>query len=101
MTPRFSAVSTSTLGPSTWQVITSQPLSIRLLVASASFTGIDQSPVKITEVVMSGFTERAPRVKALMLRSTWGIGLAATKPSLADLLIWPATTPLRYWPSSM
>ena len=24
-----------------------------------------------------------------MLRSTWGMGLAATKPSLPDLLMWP------------
>ena len=82
-------------------VNTSTPWSARLLVASASLTGIDQSPVKITLVVMPGLTERAPMVKALMLRSTCGIGLAATKPILPLLLMWPATTPLRYWHSSM
>jgi hypothetical protein len=32
------------------------------LAASASFTGIDQSPVKMTCVVIDGSTERAPRV---------------------------------------
>jgi hypothetical protein len=53
--------------------------------------------VKITCVVILGLTERAPIVKALMLRSTCGIGLAAMKPSLPLLLMCPATTPLRYW----
>ena len=72
-----------------------------LLVASASFTGAAQSPVKITWVVASGLIERAPRVKLLMLRSTWGIGLAATKPNLPDLDRWPATTPATYWASSI
>ena len=60
-----------------------------------------QSPVKITVVVMLGSTERAPSVKALMLRSTCGIGLAATKPIFLLLLTCPATTPLRYCASSM
>ncbi len=85
--PRFSAVSTTTFGLSTWQVSTSTPWSIRLLAASASFTGIDHSPVKMTRVVMLGSTERAPMVKALMLRSTCGIGLAAMKPSFLVLLV--------------
>ena len=80
---------------------TSTPWSARLLVASASLTGMLQSPVKITVVVMSGFTDLAPIVNALMLRSTCGIGLAATKPSLLLLVMWPATTPLRYCASSM
>ena len=79
--PRRSAVSMITFGPSTWQVMTSMPWSARLLVASASFTGIDQSPVKITVVVMDGSTERAPSAKLLTLISTCGIGLAAMKPS--------------------
>src|ERR1700755_2824628 len=63
-------------GPSTWQVRTSTPWSIRLLVASASLTGIDQSPVKITCVVAFGLAGLAPSVHALMLRSTCGVGLA-------------------------
>ena len=82
-------------------VNTSQPWSARLLVASASFTAMDQSPVNMTLQVMLGLTERAPIKNALILRSTCGIGLAATNPSLPLLLIWPAITPLRYWHSSM
>ena len=74
------------------------PWSTRLLVASASLTGRDQSPVKITCVVMVGSTVRAPIVKLLMLISTCGIGLAAMKPSFLDLEVWPATMPFRYCP---
>jgi hypothetical protein len=46
-----------------------------------------QSPVKMALVVIFGSTERAPIVKALMLRSTCGMGLAATKPSFLLLLM--------------
>ena len=99
--PARSAVSITTFGLSTWQVTTSTPCAIIELVASASLTGSDQSPVKITWVVAFGFTDRAPMVKALMLRSTWGIGLAATKPSLPLLVVMPATMPARYCASSM
>ena len=67
-------------------------------MASASLTGRDQSPVKITWVVMVGSTIRAPTVKLLMLISTCGIGLAAMKPSFLLLEVWPATMPFRYWP---
>ncbi len=70
-------------------------------MASASLTGMDQSPVKITEVVMPGLTLLAPSVKALMLRSTCGMGLAAMKPSFLDFVMCAATTPLRYCASSM
>ena len=93
LSPRRSAVSITTFGPSTWQVITSQPASASALAASASRTGRDQSPVKITCTVAFGFTLRTPRVKELMLRSTSPIGLAATKPSLFDLVLRPAATP--------
>ncbi len=99
--PARSAVSITTFGESTWQVTTSTPWAIMLLVASASFTGIAQSPVKIACVVILGLTDCAPSVKALMLRSTCGIGLAATKPSLPLLLVAPATMPARYCASSM
>ena len=68
ITPRFSAVSITTFGPSTWQVMTSQPASTSALAASASRTGIDQSPVKITCTVAFGLTERAPSSTELMLR---------------------------------
>src|SRR5271169_2456119 len=93
LTPRFSAVSTTTLGPSTWQVMTSQPASIRAFTASASRTGNDQSPVKITCTVAWGLVFLAPSMKELMLLSTEAIGLAATKPSLLDLVERPAATP--------
>src|SRR5215469_3406792 len=88
-TPRFSAVSITTLGPSTWQVITSQPASTSALTASASRTGSDQSPVKITWTVALGLLFRAPSMKELMLLSTIEIGLAATKPILLVLVSNP------------
>ena len=84
-TPRFSAVSITTLGLSTWQAMTSQPASISALVASASRTGSDQSPVMMSCTVAFGFTLLTPSVKALTLRSTSAIGLAAMKPILFDL----------------
>src|SRR6516164_5892456 len=92
-TPRFSAVSTTTFGPSTWQVMTSQPPSTRALTASASRTGRDQSPVKITCTTACGLVFFAPNMNELMLLSTEAIGLAATKPSLFDLVDRPAATP--------
>ena len=91
--PRFSAVSITTLGPSTWQVMTSQPASTRALAASASRTGIDQSPVKITCTTAFGLVERAPSRTELMFESTLAIGFAATKPILLDLVQRPAATP--------
>src|SRR6201994_2141555 len=93
LTPRFSAVSTTTFGPSTWQVMTSQPASIRALVASASRTGSDQSPVKITWTVAFGLVDLAPNMNELMLLKTEAIGFAGTKPSLFDLVDKPAATP--------
>ena len=66
------------------------------MVASASFTGMAQSPVKITVQVILGSTERAPMVKALMFLRTWGMGLAAIKPIFLDLDMCPATTPFKY-----
>ncbi len=60
LTPRASAVSITTFGLSTWQVMTSQPASISALVASASRTGSDHSPVKITCTVALGLTFCAP-----------------------------------------
>src|SRR5437764_14841734 len=77
--PWRSAVSITTFGLSTWQAITSQPAVISALVASASRTGIDQSPVMIICTVACGLTLRTPIVKAVTLRSTMAIGLAATK----------------------
>src|ERR1700684_1594887 len=88
-TPRFSPVSMTTFGPSTWQVMTSQPASTSALAASASRTGSDQSPVKITCTVAFGLVFFAPSMKELMLLSTDAIGLAATNPSLFDLVDKP------------
>src|SRR6188508_3086716 len=76
LTPRPSAVWITTFGLSTWQVMTSQPASTNALVASASRTGSDHSPVKITCTVAFGLTERAPSSTELMLESTDGMGLA-------------------------
>src|SRR5213076_895776 len=89
-TPRFSAVSITTFGASTWQVMTSQPASMRALVASASRTGSDQSPVKMTCTTAFGLVFRAPSRTELILLSTIEIGLAATKPILFDLVERPA-----------
>ena len=92
-TPRASAVSMTTFGPSTWQVMTSQPASTSALAASASRTGIDHSPVKITCTVAFGLTLLAPSSTELMFDSTEGIGLAATKPILFEVVDRPAATP--------
>src|ERR1700690_4186663 len=94
LAPRFSPVSMTTFGPSTWQVMTSQPASTKALAASASRTGSDQSPVKITCTVALGLTDRAPSRTELMLLSTLAIGFAATKPILLVLVERPAATPL-------
>src|SRR5208283_3985942 len=95
--PRFSAVSMTTFGPSTWQVMTSQPASTSALAASASRTGIDQSPVKITWTTAFGLVLRAPSSTESMLLSTLAIGLAATKPILFDFVQAPAATPFTKW----
>ena len=92
-TPRFSPVSITTFGESTWQVMTSQPASTSALAASASRTGIDQSPVKITCTVAFGLVLRAPSSTELMLLRTLAIGLAATKPILFEVVQAPAATP--------
>src|ERR1700692_1470721 len=93
LTPRFSAVSLTTFGPATWQVMTSHPASTRAFAASASRPGNDQSPVKITCTVALGLTERAPSRTELMLLNTIPIGFAATKPILLALVERPAATP--------
>src|ERR1700727_1465388 len=91
--PRFSPVSMTTFGPSTWQVMTSQPASTSALAASASRTGNDQSPVKITCTVAFGLTERAPSRTELILLSTIAIGFAAAKAILLEFVEKPAGEP--------
>src|SRR2546430_16973231 len=93
LTPRFSAVSIPTFGPSTWQVMISHPESISALVASASRTGIDHSPVNTTCTTAFGLVLRAPSSTELTLLSTEGIGLAATKAILLGGGDRPAATP--------
>src|ERR1700681_2324190 len=70
LAPRFSAVEITTFGLSTWQVMTSLPASTSALVASASRTGSDQSPVKITWTDAFGLVVLAPNKYELMLLST-------------------------------
>ena len=77
LTPRFSAVSITTLGLSMWQAMISQPASTSALAASASRTGSAQSPVTINCTVTLGLTLRAPSMNELTLRNTSGIGFAA------------------------
>src|SRR2546429_3922274 len=83
--PRFSAVSITTFGLSTWHVMMSQPESISALVASASRTGIDHSPVNTACTTTFGLVLRAPSSTELMLLSTEGIGLGGAKPILFDV----------------
>ena len=64
-------------------------------------SGSTQSPVNTTCVVTFGLTLRAPMVKLLMLRSTCGIGLAATNPRRLVRVVSPATMPERNSTSSM
>src|SRR3984893_224743 len=97
LTPRFSAVSMTTLGESTWHVMTSQPASTSAFAASASRTGIDPSPVKITWTIAFGLFFRAPSRTEWMLLRTLAIGLAATKPILFDVVQAPAATPSTKW----
>ncbi len=82
--PFFSAVC-STADESVFCSSTSAPALIRLCAASASFGGSNQVLTHTTLVVTFGFTLCAPRVKALMLRSTSGIGNDPTKPSTLRL----------------
>jgi hypothetical protein len=67
--------------------------STRAFADSASLTGIDQSPVKMTRTVAFELTDRAPSKTELMLLSTLAIGFAATNPILLLLVQSPAATP--------
>ena len=93
--PFFSAVC-STADESVFCSSTSAPALIRLCAASASFGGSNQVLIHTTLVLIFGLTLCAPRVKALMLRSTSGIGKLPTKPSVLVLVIAPAMMPDRY-----
>src|SRR5260370_34850717 len=75
-TPRFSAVSITTLGLSMWQAMISQPAATSALAASASRTGNAQSPVTISCTVALGLTLRAPRMNEVKFGNTSGLGLS-------------------------
>jgi hypothetical protein len=60
-------------------------------------TARDHSPVNMTWQEVVGSTARAPSRKELMLSSTCGICLAATKPIFLGLDMYPAKVPLRYY----
>ncbi len=76
MAPAASVASMIVLVQSWCWVITSTSWSRRLCTASAWRPGSHQLPVGMVMVSTSGFTDWAPRVKALMLASVWGIGKA-------------------------
>ena len=63
--------------------------------ASACLPGSHHEPVKTTYVLTFGLTDCAPSSNASMLSSVCGIGKAATKPSLPDLVAFPAAMPPR------
>src|SRR4029453_4295136 len=88
------------MGLSICSPITSTPASASAFADSASLAGLSQPPVHTTRVVTLGLTASAPIVNELMLRGTWGIGNAATKPSLSLLVVPPAAIPDRYMASS-
>src|SRR5213595_1277758 len=79
--PIFSAVC-STADESVFCIRTSAPPLIREVAASVSFGGLNQSPTHTTLVLTFGFTDCAPSVKLLMLRTTSGIGIEPTTPSV-------------------
>ena len=77
----------------------SAPLLISDVAASVSLGGLNHSFTHTTLVLILGLTDCAPSVKLLMLRTTSGIGMDATTPSVLVLVILPAITPAMYAPS--
>ena len=72
---------------------TSAPWLIRLWAASLSLGGSNQVLTQTTFMVTLGLTLWAPSMKALMLRSTSGMGKEPTKPRVLDLVMDPAMMP--------
>src|SRR3982751_1541131 len=87
--PILSAVC-STADESVFCINTSAPPLISDVAASVSFGGLNQSPTHTTRVLTLGFTDCAPIVKLLMLRTTSGIGTEPTTPSVLVLVMPPA-----------
>src|SRR5882724_8870941 len=82
--PFLSAVC-STAVESVFCSSTSAPPLINDCAASLSFGGSNQVLTHTTLVLTFGLTDCAPSVKALMLRTTSGIGNEPTKPSVLVL----------------
>ena len=78
----FSAAVASVAFESVFCSSTSAPWPISVSAACFSLPGSNQLLIQMTFVWIFGFTERAPSVYALMLRTTSGIGTEATKPSV-------------------
>ena len=93
--PAFSAAC-STAVESVFCSSTSAPPFISACAASVSLGGSYQVLTHTTRTLMPGLTLCAPSVKALMLRSTSGIGKEPTKPSVPVFVMCPATMPARY-----
>src|SRR3989339_1065175 len=96
--PLASAV-LSTAGESVFWNNTSAPPLIRLVAASVSLGGSNQPFTHTTLVFTLGLLLCAPSVKALILRTTSGIGIEPTTPSVLVLVMAPAITPAMYAPS--
>ena len=92
--PFFSAAWSTAVESVFWSS-TSAPWFMSACAASVSLGGSNQAPIQTTFTLIFGFTVWAPSVYALMFRSTSGIGNEATKPSVFDLVMPPATMPAR------
>src|SRR4030095_7874997 len=95
----FSCAVLSTAGESVFWNSTSAPPLISAVAASVSLGGLNHSLTHTTLVVTFGFTDCAPSVELVMLRSTWGSGPEPPTPSVLLLVIEPAMMPAMYAPS--
>src|SRR4051812_34400892 len=89
----------STAEESVFCISTSAPPLISDWAAAVSFGGSNHLLTQTTFVLTFGFTDCAPIVKLLMLRTTSGIGTEPTTPSVLVLVMPPAMTPAMYAPS--
>ena len=83
----------STADESVFCISTSAPPLMSDCAASVSFGGLNHSLTQTTLVVTFGFTDCAPIVKLLMLRTTSGIGIEPTTPSVLVFVMAPAMMP--------
>src|SRR5512137_865255 len=84
--PAFSAACSTAVESVFWRRTSALPF-ISAWAASVSLGGSNQLPTQTTLVLTLGLTDWAPRVKALMLRSTSGMGKEPTKPRTLVLVI--------------